>query len=147
MYPQKKYNIPQSFVLGFYQDENIKVISIEDNNVVFVTAEPILGESSKMQFSVFDLQRYAFQNFEVVGCVIVDSKKKDFSVQYRVQFDSSKNTSFIETIQKLERMLGEKPLGKIMQEYSADYTEMEEVFCQNILSHNRAFPSHSQQLL
>lgn len=137
MYPQKIYNIPQSFVLGFYQDENIKVISIEGNNVVFETAEPLLWESSQMQFSVFDLQQYSYQEFEVVDCAIVDSKKKDFSVQYRVQFAFSKNTAFLEKIQELERILGEKPLGKVLHEYSTDYTEKEAVFCKNMMEQER----------
>lgn len=137
MYLQKIYNIPQSLVLGFYQDENIKIISFEGNAVVFETAEPLIWESSQMQFSVFDLQRYSYRDFEVVDCAIVESKEKDFSAQYRVQFDCSKNTAFLETIQKLEGILGEKPLGKVFQEYSTDYTEKEAVFCKNMMEQER----------
>jgi hypothetical protein len=80
-----------SFVLGFYKFESIRILGIFRNNIVFQKDSLIVDKIFNLKIKIFDLEYYEYINYEIKNCKIINFIKKEFSYIYEVEFENKEN--------------------------------------------------------
>lgn len=121
--------IPDALILINFLDKYLKFISMDNEGIIFETAEVIDESIVNLDIYIFNFDNYRYDTYHIYNCQIVQNKCMLFSYFYKVEIERNDYTKIEKLIDNISHSLHEIR-NQVSESYSnkefhENYTEQE----------------------
>lgn len=95
--------VPPLMVIGFIKDKDLRVLTLEENEI-YIESDELIDDFSNVKLEIFNLNENKYNRFQLNGCEVIRVENQEFSYIYVIKILNGINEELKHHIQMIKLM-------------------------------------------